>query len=181
MIRRKIKGYEIELKMQEFLYYIAAPFLGYPAQLNRWVYPDILDWDWNEESENWDIPARIAFYTDPQRYTPLQTWQQFSSQINRALANLGGHYYRIDRPPGEHFIWVVRRHINYRWNYYVEHDNEAPIHEVSRWYSTLEWEEQKREWIREFAADPERNGKAPEAVLENLRTLRPNFYESAGF
>jgi len=178
---RKIKGWEYELKVQEFLYYVAAPFLGYPSHLNRWIYPDIHDWDWNEETENYDIPAWISFTTDPQRYINLQTWQQLHSQINRALENIGGHYYHIDHPSGEHFIWVVRRHINHRWNYYVPTDLEAPIHEVSRWYSTIEWEGKLREFREIDLPTPSGNGQAPRKVIESLREVRPNLWESEGF
>jgi hypothetical protein len=180
MIRRKIKGYETEQKFQELCYYVAAPFLGYPTQLNRWIYPDIFDWDLNEFG-HYEIPAWICFYTDPQRYLNLQQWQQFHSQINRALHIYGGSHYQIDHPAGEHFLWVIRRHINHRYNYYVPTDLEAPIHEVSRWYSTLEWEGKLREFREIELPDPSGNGHPPRKVIESLREVRPNLFESEGF
>lgn len=178
---RKVKGYEIELQMQAFLYYVAAPFLGYPAHANRWFFPEIYDWDLDENTDNHDIPAWICFWTDPQRYMNLQTSQQFHSQINRALENLGGRHYHIVQPSGEQFLWVIRRHINHRYNYYVPHDLEAPIHEVSQWYSTLEWEGKLREFREIELPAPSGNGQAPRKVIESLREVRPNVYESEGF
>lgn len=51
---------DIKLRTEEWLFRLFYDDLGWPNQLNRWLYPEVFLWDADENGDN-IIPALIAF------------------------------------------------------------------------------------------------------------------------
>jgi hypothetical protein len=149
----KLKGYDIELRTKRQLFLWAHKFLGWPSQDNRWLYPEIFDWDWNEAEQNYTIPAYINFLINPTLHLSFEQHRNFQHHMNHMTETR--YEYDWLKDPGT--VWMIRRHINYRYEYFNPRNFEVPKHEVSRWYSTLEWERQLERW----AAEQSMNGGKP--------------------
>ena len=162
-MRRKVKGYDIELRTARQLFVWGHKFLGWPSHDNRWLYPEIVDWDWSEPDENWTIPAYIIW---PVNATLNLGWEQHRD-FEHHIRHMTGERYEFDWLTDPGAVTAVRRHIRYTYNYYVPHDQEAPVHEVSRWYSTREWEYQLAQWaareyrLAQWVAERSMNGDRP--------------------
>jgi hypothetical protein len=138
----KIKGYDIELAWQRKLYMMSYSFLHWPAADIRWLYPEIHDWDWSEPDQDYTIPAYISFLLNVTQDMPYDSKRKFEAHIR----DVTGIRYEFKWEWNDGLVWAIRRHINYRYNYYYPQNVETPVFEVSRWYSTLEWEAQQKRW-----------------------------------
>ena len=168
---RKIKAYEIILRQQQFFHSFTYHYLGLNPH-SRWDYPEIYDWDWSEETGYFDIPSYLAFWIEPTKHIPFDTMRNFIGDINRRTRD----HYQAKWEWHNGFVWVIRRHISYTYNYYVPTDIQAPIHEVSKRYSTLEWEAQLRAWESKQRAS--RNGQITGENGEAVREVRTNIFRS---
>ena len=104
MGRGRLGSADYEREVQEFLYSISYRFLGLPPPGNRWLYPDVFEWD-EDAYGNHTIPALIAFYFNlTMRYSYETRWH-FKQQLSE---NLSGQY-DIYWMMGEGYIWAERR------------------------------------------------------------------------
>ena len=160
--RRKIKAHEIILGQQQFFHQLSYRFLHWPEN-SRWHYPEILDWDFSEESGYYDIPSYVAFWLNPLYHMTFENHREFINHINGAT----GERYEYEWRESQGFVMAIRRHIRYEWEYYNPENKMNPKHEVYRYFSTLEWEAQLRAWESEQRA--KRNGQVTREVSNSLR------------
>ena len=138
---KRIKGHEVELLTAARLHQLTYRALNLDPG-NRWQYPTIHDWDWNEVTPDWDIPAYISFILWPDRHLSFQAKQSLEQHVRQSTNTRYEFAWKYE----EFTLWAIRRHINYRYEYFYPQNFEVPKHEISVWYSTLEWAAVTRRW-----------------------------------
>ena len=109
----------LKWEWEEYLFLISRSFMGWPAQRNRWLYPDIFLWDEDENGDN-IIPGLIAFYMNPITPITMRDRHDFKFHLMRSVPGPWDlHWLMLDN-----ICWANRT--TYGWAEYVPEYDHSP-------------------------------------------------------
>lgn len=86
------------MNTRTYLYTVVAQYVGASPEINYWLLPDVLEWEYNPESELYTTPAVILFYINPSVYWSQDRKDLFRAHLAQATGfRFGrGSYWEVD-------------------------------------------------------------------------------------